>query len=92
MESAYRANQSTLRANGVHTSSEAECDIPVRSRRHREDPQAQLGDTAELRRVPVAPGAEIESTIADDPERSLITLQVEMGVAVRMAGLELLLA
>ena len=28
--------------------------------------------------------------IADDPERSLITLQVEMGVAVRMACLELL--
>jgi len=35
---------------------------------------------------------EIESTIADDPERSLITLQVEMGVAARMACLELLLA
>src|SRR5256885_4277667 len=33
---------------------------------------------------------EIESRIADDPQRSLITLQVEMGVAVRMAVLELL--
>jgi aspartate carbamoyltransferase catalytic subunit len=33
---------------------------------------------------------EIESAVADDPERSLITLQVEMGVAVRMACLELL--
>ena len=35
-------------------------------------------------------GVEIEDRIADDPERSLITLQVEMGVAVRMACLELL--
>ena len=34
---------------------------------------------------------EIASTVADDPERSLIALQVEMGVAVRMACLELLL-
>ena len=32
---------------------------------------------------------EIESQIADDPERSLIATQVEMGVAVRMACLEL---
>ena len=29
--------------------------------------------------------------IADDAERSLITLQVEMGVAVRMACLEMLI-
>jgi aspartate carbamoyltransferase catalytic subunit len=34
---------------------------------------------------------EIASAIADDPARSLITLQVEMGVAVRMACLEMLL-
>ena len=34
---------------------------------------------------------EIESSIADDPQRSLITLQVEMGVAVRMACLEILI-
>ncbi|HEY4070645.1 MAG TPA: aspartate carbamoyltransferase catalytic subunit [Sphingomicrobium sp.] len=40
---------------------------------------------------PMNRGVEIDSTIADDPERSLITLQVEMGVAVRMACLELLL-
>ena len=33
---------------------------------------------------------EIASAVADDPERSLIALQVEMGVAVRMACLELL--
>ena len=39
---------------------------------------------------PMNRGMEIESAVADDPERSLITLQVEMGVAVRMACLELL--
>ena len=33
---------------------------------------------------------EIESAVADDPARSLIRLQVEMGVAVRMACLEML--
>ena len=41
---------------------------------------------------PMNRGVEIESAIADDPQRSLITLQVEMGVATRMACLELLLA
>jgi aspartate carbamoyltransferase catalytic subunit len=41
---------------------------------------------------PMNRGVEIESGIADDSERSLITLQVEMGVAARMACLELLLA
>ncbi|HEX8842349.1 MAG TPA: aspartate carbamoyltransferase catalytic subunit [Sphingomicrobium sp.] len=39
---------------------------------------------------PMNRGVEIDGTIADDPERSLITLQVEMGVAVRMACLEML--
>jgi aspartate carbamoyltransferase catalytic subunit len=39
---------------------------------------------------PMNRGVEIESAIADDPQRSLIALQVEMGVAVRMACLELL--
>jgi aspartate carbamoyltransferase catalytic subunit len=39
---------------------------------------------------PMNRGVEIESGIADDPARSLITLQVEMGVAVRMACLEML--
>jgi len=38
---------------------------------------------------PMNRGVEIESSVADDPERSLITLQVEMGVATRMACLEL---
>jgi aspartate carbamoyltransferase catalytic subunit len=41
---------------------------------------------------PMNRGVEIEGWIADDPERSLITLQVEMGVAVRMACLECVLA
>jgi aspartate carbamoyltransferase catalytic subunit len=39
---------------------------------------------------PMNRGVEIEDSIADSPERSLITLQVEMGVAVRMACLETL--
>jgi aspartate carbamoyltransferase catalytic subunit len=39
---------------------------------------------------PMNRGVEIEDLIADDPERSLIALQVEMGVAVRMACLEML--
>ena len=38
---------------------------------------------------PMNRGVEIDPLVADDPERSLITLQVEMGVAVRMACLEL---
>ena len=40
---------------------------------------------------PMNRGVEIDGQIADDPERSLITLQVEMGVATRMACLELLI-
>ena len=40
---------------------------------------------------PMNRGVEIEDRIADDPERSLITLQVEMGVAIRMACLELVI-
>ena len=38
---------------------------------------------------PMNRGVEIEDRIADDPDRSLIAMQVEMGVAVRMACLEL---
>jgi aspartate carbamoyltransferase catalytic subunit len=41
---------------------------------------------------PMNRGVEIAGPIADDPQRSLITLQVEMGVPVRMACLELLIA
>jgi aspartate carbamoyltransferase catalytic subunit len=39
---------------------------------------------------PMNRDVEIDAAIADDPKRSLITLQVEMGVAVRMACLDLL--
>ncbi len=39
---------------------------------------------------PMNRGVEISSSIADDPDRSLITQQVEMGVAARMACLEAL--
>lgn len=38
---------------------------------------------------PMNRGVEIEDRIPDDPQRSLIALQVEMGVAVRMACLDL---
>jgi aspartate carbamoyltransferase catalytic subunit len=41
---------------------------------------------------PMNRGVEIDGALADDAERSLITLQVAMGVAVRMACLEMLLA
>ncbi len=41
---------------------------------------------------PMNRGVEIDGAIADDPNRSLITKQVEYGVAVRMACLELVLA
>ena len=40
---------------------------------------------------PMNRGVEIDSAIADDAQRSLIRLQVEMGVAMRMACLEMLL-
>ena len=39
---------------------------------------------------PMNRDVEIASAVADDPQRSLITLQVEVGVTVRMACLELL--
>jgi aspartate carbamoyltransferase catalytic subunit len=41
---------------------------------------------------PMNRGVEIDDAVADDPERSLIALQVEMGVAARMACLELVIA
>lgn len=40
---------------------------------------------------PMNRGVEIDSLVADDPARSLIAQQVELGVAVRMAVLEALL-
>ena len=39
---------------------------------------------------PMNRGVEIDSEVADDFERSVIREQVEMGVAVRMACLEIL--
>ncbi len=39
---------------------------------------------------PMNRGVEIDGDVADDPERSLILSQVELGVAVRMAVLDLL--
>lgn len=39
---------------------------------------------------PMNRGVEIDSDVADDPERSVIQQQVEMGVAVRMACLDVL--
>ncbi len=39
---------------------------------------------------PMNRGVEIDDAVADDPQRSLIPLQVEMGVAIRMACLNLL--
>ncbi|KAA2215158.1 aspartate carbamoyltransferase catalytic subunit [Teichococcus oryzae] len=39
---------------------------------------------------PMNRGVEIDSAVADDPERSVIGEQVEMGVAVRMAVLDIL--
>jgi aspartate carbamoyltransferase catalytic subunit len=39
---------------------------------------------------PMNRGVEIDSAVADDPERSVIREQVEMGVAVRMAVLDVL--
>lgn len=39
---------------------------------------------------PMNRGVEIDASLADDPARSLVTTQVEMGVAVRMACLDLM--
>ena len=39
---------------------------------------------------PMNRGVEIDSAVADHPEQSAITEQVEMGVAVRMACLDVL--
>jgi aspartate carbamoyltransferase catalytic subunit len=39
---------------------------------------------------PMNRGVEIDGTIADDINRSVIQTQVEMGVAVRMAAMDLL--
>ncbi len=41
---------------------------------------------------PMNRGVEIEDSVADDPERSLITRQVDNGVAIRMACLDFLIS
>ncbi len=41
---------------------------------------------------PINRGVEIDGALADDPERSLVLTQVEMGVAIRMACLDRLTA
>ena len=47
-------------------------------------------DAVVLHPGPMNRGVEIDGALADDPTRSLITTQVELGVAVRMACLDLL--
>jgi aspartate carbamoyltransferase catalytic subunit len=47
-------------------------------------------DALVMHPAPMNRGIEIEDAIADHPTRSLIRMQVEMGVAVRMACLEML--
>lgn len=49
-----------------------------------------LPDALVMHPGPMNRGVEIDSSIADHPERSAITEQVEMGVAVRMACLDVL--
>ncbi len=48
------------------------------------------GDAIVMHPGPMNRGVEIDSAIADDPVRSVIREQVEMGVAVRMAVLDIL--
>ena len=48
------------------------------------------GDAIVMHPGPMNRGVEIDSNVADMPGRSLITTQVEMGVAMRMACLEVL--
>ena len=71
------------------------CDVPgeyleiyglTRDRLARAAPNAAVMHPGPMNR-----GVEIDGAIADDREVSLITLQVEMGVAVRMACLEYLI-
>ena len=44
----------------------------------------------EVEMADIKDGVEIDSDVADDPAHSAITEQVEMGVAVRMACLDIL--
>ncbi len=57
----------------------------TRERLERRAPRAAVMHPGPMNR-----GIEIDSDVADDPERSLIPQQVELGVAVRMAVLDIL--
>ena len=57
----------------------------TRERLERAAPNARVMHPGPMNR-----GVEIDGEVADDPERSLIQEQVEMGVAVRMACLDVL--
>jgi len=48
------------------------------------------GDAIVMHPGPMNRGVEIDGNIADDINRSVIQTQVEMGVAVRMAAMDLL--
>ena len=52
--------------------------------------QSAAPDAIVMHPGPMNRGVEIDSDVADDPVRSLITAQVEMGVAIRMACLDVL--
>lgn len=54
--------------------------------------QAAKPDALVMHPGPMNRGVEIDSLVADDIDRSLIREQVEMGVAVRMAALEILVS
>lgn len=54
--------------------------------------KAAMPDVIVMHPAPMNRGVEITSALADDPAHSVIFEQMEMGVAVRMACLELLLA
>jgi aspartate carbamoyltransferase catalytic subunit len=56
----------------------------------REKLAAAKPDALVMHPGPMNRGVEIDSDLADDIDRSLIREQVEMGVAVRMACLDLL--
>jgi aspartate carbamoyltransferase catalytic subunit len=53
---------------------------------------AQAPNALVMHPGPMNRGVEIEGALADDPQRSAIIEQVEFGVAIRMACLDLLTA
>ena len=59
---------------------------------HQDLRRRRAGGEADPPQSPEGRPVEIDGALADDPDRSQIILQVEMGVAVRMACLELLTA